>query len=212
MAYFRQVNGRPETGPCRYNRRIISPTQRSCAALMPDTFPARLGLALPVLACVLLAACGSLADASKVSTVVSPYRIDLVQGNVVTREQFAALRTGMPRQAVREVLGSPLLTSVFHADRWDYVFTFRRQGAEPQARHVTLFFKNDLLDRFTSDELPSEAEFVSTLKSGQRLTEPPAPLEASPQDLQKFLPAARPADTPAPAPASASYPPLEAAP
>jgi outer membrane protein assembly factor BamE len=180
---------------------------------MPDTYFARLALALTAGACALLAGCGSLPDTARVTTVVSPYRIDLVQGNVVTREQLAALRTGMPRQTVRDVLGSPLLTSVFHADRWDYVFTFRRQGAEPQARHVTLFFKNDQLDRFEADELPSEAEFVSTLKSGQRLSDSLPALEASPQDLQKFTPPARPpAESPAPAPATASYPPLEAAP
>lgn len=178
---------------------------------MPETLT-RLRLALPAVLCVLFAACGSLPDASKVTTVVSPYRIDLVQGNVVTREQLAALRTGMPRQAVRDVLGSPLLTSVFHAERWDYVFTFRRQGADPQARRVTVFFRNDALDRFEADELPSEAEFVATLRSGLRVGDKLPALEASPQDLQKFTPPARPAQTPAPAPAAASYPPLEAAP
>src|SRR5262245_31434060 len=89
-------------------------------------------------ACLGLAACGTLPSASRVATAVSPYKIDVVQGNVVTREQLAVLKPGMPRAMVRDVLGTPLLTSVFHAQRWDYVFTLKRQGAEPQSRKVTV--------------------------------------------------------------------------
>ena len=65
-------------------------------------------------------------------TALQPYRAPVVQGNVVTREQVAVLRPGMSRIQVRDILGTPLLTSVFHADRWDYVFTLRQQGREPQ--------------------------------------------------------------------------------
>ena len=51
-----------------------------------------------------------------------------MQGNFVSKEQVEALRPGMSRQQVRDILGTPLVTSVFHADRWDYVFTIKRQG------------------------------------------------------------------------------------
>jgi outer membrane protein assembly factor BamE len=57
---------------------------------------------------------------------------------------------------VRELLGTPLVTSVFHADRWDYVFTLKRQGVEPQQRKLTVFFKGDQLERFEGDTMPSE--------------------------------------------------------
>jgi outer membrane protein assembly factor BamE len=110
---------------------------------------------LAALAFMGLAACSGLNGAgSKVAGVVSPYRIDMVQGNVVTREQLAVLKPGMTRAQVRDVLGTSLLASVFHADRWDYVFTLKRQGAEPQSRKVTVFFKGDLLERIEADELP----------------------------------------------------------
>lgn len=168
--------------------------------------------ALTVAVCGLLTACGSMPDTSKVTSVVQPYRIDRVQGNVVTREQVAALKPGMPRLLVRDILGTPLLASVFHADRWDYVFTFNRQGAESQARRVSVYFKGDVLERFEADDLPSEAEFVATLQSGKRPDKMPV-LEASPEALKKFQPTAR---TPAageaslpPAAPAASYPPLE---
>jgi outer membrane protein assembly factor BamE len=67
---------------------------------------------------------------------VTPYRIEIVQGNVVTRSRPARVKPGMTRAQVRDMLGSPLLTDPFHADRWDYVFTIRRQGTEPQRRSI----------------------------------------------------------------------------
>ncbi|MDE2416844.1 MAG: outer membrane protein assembly factor BamE [Burkholderiales bacterium] len=167
---------------------------------------------LTALVLLAVAGCGSLPDSRKVATTVSPYKIDVVQGNVVTREQLAVLKLGMPRAAVRDVLGTPLLSSVFHADRWDYVFTLKRQGAEPQSRKVTLFFKDDLLNRMEADELPSEAEFVSTLKSPVSIGALP-PLEASAESLRKYSPASTGAAPPLPPVTTGpvNYPPLEPA-
>jgi outer membrane protein assembly factor BamE len=157
-----------------------------------------------------LTACSSAPASKSWIDTVSPYRFDRVQGNVVTREQVAALKAGMPRAMVKDILGTPLLTSVFHADRWDYVFTFRRQGAESQSRHVAVFFKGDALDRFEADALPSEDEFVATLKSMPDLDKLPA-MEASPESLQRFPPAAaKPTPvSPAAVRAPSDYPPLE---
>ena len=162
---------------------------------------------------VALSACSSVTSRLPgISSVVTPYKIDILQGNVVTREQAAALQPGMGRDQVRDILGSPLLTSVFHADRWDYVFTFRRQGQAPQQRRLTAFFKANVLERFEADELPSEAEFVASLDAGRRFDKVP-PLQATEAQLKAFdernkTPApvepAAPAATPA-----ASYPPLE---
>ena len=116
----------------------------------------------------------------------------------------------MSRQQVREVLGTPLLTSVFHADRWDYVFTLKRQGVEPQARRLTVFFKGSELDRFEGDTMPSEAEFVATLDKTVRKGKVPV-LEASEASLSRFqsAPSATAAVPPADLPPPASYPPLE---
>ena len=157
-----------------------------------------------------LVACGSLNSAStNIAGVVTPYKMDIVQGNFVSREQVAALKPGMSRAQVRDILGTPLLTSIFHAQRWDYVFTFKRQGLEPQARKVTVFFKGDALDRTEAEPLPTEAEFVASLDSGRQSGKVPV-LEMSESDL-KALPAAAPKPEPKPLPPlPASYPPLEA--
>jgi outer membrane protein assembly factor BamE len=141
--------------------------------------------------------------------VITPYRVDVVQGNFVSREQAAALKPGMSRNQVREVLGTPLLASLFHADRWDYVFTFRRQGSEPQSRRLAVYFKNDLMDRIEAGELPTEVEFLASLDSG-RIRDAVVPnLQASEEVLVKYASPSVTAPALALPPAPASYPPLE---
>ncbi|MDI1245459.1 MAG: outer membrane protein assembly factor BamE, partial [Rhodoferax sp.] len=72
-------------------------------------------LSLLGLSLVALTACGSLDQASnRMVSVVTPYKIDIVQGNFVSREQAAALKQGMSRVQVRDILGTPLLVSIFH--------------------------------------------------------------------------------------------------
>lgn len=165
-------------------------------------------LSLTGLMLVGLTACGSLDQASnRVVGVVTPYKIDIVQGNFVAREQAEALKQGMSRLQVREILGTPLLVSIFHADRWDYVFTFKRQGIEPQSRRVTVFFDGDRLTKVEADALPSEAEFVASLDSGRKAGTVPV-LEMSEEQLKATAVAPRPAEKPLP-PLPTSYPPLE---
>ena len=163
-------------------------------------------------ACAALAGCGSFDGVThRMASSITPYRVEVVQGNFVSREQVEGLRPGMTRPQVRDVLGTPLMTSVFHADRWDYVFTLRRQGVEPQARKLTVFFKDNVLERFEGDTMPSEAEFVATLDKKGGSGKIPV-LEASDAALGKFQ-SAPAATAPASAPdlpPAASYPPLEA--
>jgi len=143
------------------------------------------------------------------SSFITPYRPDVVQGNFVSREQSQALRLGMPRQAVRDILGTPLVTSVFHADRWDYAFTIRRQGAEPQLRRFSVLFKNDILVQLDGDPLPSEAEFaaqIDTRAAAKKVSE----LKATEADLAQFPAKTASTLVSAPAPVKAAiYPPLE---
>ncbi|HWI81228.1 outer membrane protein assembly factor BamE [Ramlibacter sp.] len=181
---------------------------------MPATLfrAARLGLVLA--ASVLAGACGSFDHVSnRIAGSITPYKVEVVQGNFVSREQVSALKPGMSRLQVRDILGTPLITDAFHADRWDYVFTLKRQGVEPQARRLTVFFKGDVLDRHEGDEMPTEADFVATLDNKRKGAKVPV-LEASEEQLKKFSAAhsaPAPAAPPAPPPVSADYPPLEPA-
>jgi outer membrane protein assembly factor BamE len=117
--------------------------------------------------------------------VVTPYRMDIVQGNVVTQELAARVQPGMTRAQVRDLLGSPMLTDPFHADRWDYAFTIQRQGTQPQQRKLSVFFQNDAFYRYEADELPSESEFAERLTTPEERKKVPR-LQATPQELDKF--------------------------
>ena len=170
-----------------------------------------LRILLAAATCAALSACGTVDGVTgRIASSITPYRVEVVQGNFVSREQVEALRPGMTRQQVREVLGTPLVTSVFHADRWDYVFTLRRQGVEPQARRLTVFFQGAAMERFEGDTMPSEAEFVATLDKSTGKRRQPL-LEATPEQLGKYQGSPSTAATPPAADLAplVIYPPLE---
>ncbi len=148
----------------------------------------------------------------KVLGLVTPYRVEIVQGNVVTKEQLAAIKPGMPRAQVKDLLGSPLLTDVFHENRWDYVFTIRRQGAAPQNRHILLTFDGDKLTKIDApDDLPTEKEFIASINTLKLRGKEPK-LELTEEERKALPPPVRTAAASAPEPMGAvrDYPPLEA--
>lgn len=150
--------------------------------------PAHRSARLGSLLCLgaLLAGCSAFNGAStSIANMVHPYRVEVVQGNFVSREQVQALQPGMGRQQVREILGTPLLTSLFHDDRWDYVFTLKRPGLEAQTRKLTVFFKGDVLEHHEGDEMPTESEFVASLQSRKGKGKVPT-LEATEQQLARY--------------------------
>ena len=142
---------------------------------------------------------------------MTPYRIDIVQGNAITREQLALVRPGMSRNQVREILGTPLLTDPFHAERWDYLFTIRRPGTEPQRRSIVAVFEGDSLKRLDMPEgqLPTENEFVAAIDTVKRKIEPRVLELTEAQRKALPVPARKDSPTEAPVGATRTYPPLE---
>jgi outer membrane protein assembly factor BamE len=92
-----------------------------------------------------------------------PYRPDIQQGNFVSREMISQLREGMSQDQVRFILGTPLLTDVFHANRWDYPFRIRKGNGETTASRVTLYFEDNRLARIVGGDLPTEADYLSRI-------------------------------------------------
>ncbi len=171
--------------------------------------------ALLGLACAGLGACAGVSDSGRnFASAITPYKPEVVQGNFVSKEQVQALRAGMSRAQVLEVLGTPLMTSVFHADRWEYVFTIRRQGVDAQSRKPIVFFKGEDLEKFEGDPMPSEAEFVATIDTQRKFGKAPN-LEASEEQLNKSQgsssgnASASPVSALPSGAAPVSYPPLE---
>ena len=80
-----------------------------------------------------------------------PYKVTIQQGNVITQEMVEKLKPGMTKSQVRFVLGSPPIADMFHANRWDYVYTIKEGHKVKENRKLALFFENDLLARVAGD-------------------------------------------------------------
>lgn len=157
-----------------------------------------------------LVGCENLMSKEGLTNIARPYSVEVVQGNVLTKELMERVQIGMPRAQVRDLLGSPLLTDVFHADRWDYVFTIRRRGTEPQRRSVVLMFNGDRLASIdTGGELPAEEAFVASIDSASSGGKA-RPLALSADELQSLKPPPKQAVVEPPTvPPGRVYPPLE---
>ena len=79
------------------------------------------------------------------------YKIDINQGNYLSQDAVDRLKVGMTQAQVRQTLGTPLLTDIFHADRWDYVYWREAQDGKREQRKVALFFEDNKLTRMEGD-------------------------------------------------------------
>ncbi|WP_426103789.1 outer membrane protein assembly factor BamE [Massilia sp. TSP1-1-2] len=101
--------------------------------------------------------------------VFSPYRPDIQQGNFVSKEMLAQVQVGQTRDQIKFILGTPLLTDVFHQDRWDYPFYMARGNGELTSAKVVIFFKDDKVERFEGGNLPSEQEYIARIAGPAKL-------------------------------------------
>jgi outer membrane protein assembly factor BamE len=91
----------------------------------------------------------------------TPYKVEIRQGNLVTPDMRASLKPGMTQAQVKAVLGAPLITDPYHANRWDYVYRFETNGDLKENRRLTLYFAQDVLKRI-DDATPLAAPGHST--------------------------------------------------
>jgi outer membrane protein assembly factor BamE len=85
---------------------------------------------------------------------VTPYKMDIQQGNVVTQEMVQKLQPGMSRSQVRFLLGTPLIVDPFRVDRWDYVYLYKKGDQPAEQRRLIVIFKDDKLLRTDGDQMP----------------------------------------------------------
>ena len=89
---------------------------------------------------------------------LTPYRIDIQQGNFVSQEMVSQLKPGMSKEQVRFVLGTPLLTDIFHNDRWDYVYWREAPNGKREQRKLAVFFADGKLARLDGDVVAKAAQ------------------------------------------------------
>lgn len=107
---------------------------------------------------LLLPFLGACSGTPEITSYLSPYRIDVRQGNFVSQEMVTQLKPGQTRDQVRFILGSPLVADVFHSDRWDYIYRFQPGRGAVQERRLTVFFVDNKLSRVAGDVVANEAQ------------------------------------------------------
>lgn len=148
-----------------------------------------------VLAAALLPACKSI-EVPKVPGI-TPYRMVIQQGNFISQEMVSQLKPGMTKEQVRFVLGTPLVTDIFHADRWDYVFYRETPDGKREQRNLSVVFEKDKLARVLGDLMPTDGKVQSSgfdplvkpeVKKPEAKPEPKA--ESKPEPKAEAAPAA----------------------
>ena len=140
-------------------------------------------VAVALSAAALLPACKSI-DVPKVPGI-TPYRMVIQQGNFISQEMVAQLKPGMTKEQVRFILGTPLVTDIFHADRWDYVFFRELANGKRDQRNLSVVFEKDKLARVLGDLMPTDG----TVQAGG--FEPQVKPEAKPAPKPEAKPVAQ---------------------
>lgn len=104
-----------------------------------------------------------LASCSYINTLpglsrITPHKIEVQQGNLITPEMRAQLKVGMTRPVVRSIMGTPLIDDPFHSDRWDYVYRLEQLGKLVAQQRMVLYFKGDTLERIDDSAMPAMPE------------------------------------------------------
>ncbi|AHL74399.1 membrane protein [Stutzerimonas stutzeri] len=134
------------------------------------------------------------------------YKVDIQQGNVVTQDMIDQLRPGMTRSQVRFIMGNPLITDTFHANRWDYLYSIQPGGSLRQQERVSLVFNaNDQLAGLAGDFKPGVSRDEAILGTDRPASETPArtaPETPEPgsllEEIQRDVDAAEPVPVPTP--------------
>ena len=131
-----------------------------------------------ILLSVGLAGCSSWSSMDKFGL---PYKIDIQQGNYVDQAMLAKLQPGMTRAQVKFIMGTPLVTDVFHANRWDYIYIYRKDGKVTEERRAVLYFDGDKLDRIVNmlgedkSATDKKPETTPTNVTDKKAVTPPTP-------------------------------------
>ncbi len=99
------------------------------------------------------------------------YTLEIQQGNIVEQAMIDQLRPGMNKRQVLYIMGSPMLTDVFHRDRWDYVYYDKSDDEEKVQKKLSLFFDNEQLVGVQGDMRPSAKPVIKT--SGETTVDVP---------------------------------------
>lgn len=97
-----------------------------------------------ILLSLLLAACSSMPN-------LSPHKISIQQGNLVTQTMVDRLKTGMSKRQVAFVLGTPLVADTIQQDQWHYIYSLKLGNGKLLKKQLAVYFDQDKLSHLEGD-------------------------------------------------------------
>jgi len=94
----------------------------------------------------------SLSGISSCSSL-APFKVAILQGNIIEDEDVEQLVKGLSKDQVQYLLGTPLLNSPIHQNRWDYFYSVKVGETIVGEKKLSLIFNMDQrLDSWVLEE------------------------------------------------------------
>jgi len=85
---------------------------------------------------------------------LSPFKVAVLQGNIIEDEDVKQLVKGLSKDQVQYLLGTPLLNSPLHQNRWDYFYSVKVGETVIGEKKLSLSFDlNQKLDTWVLEEI-----------------------------------------------------------
>ena len=97
------------------------------------------------------------------SSPAACYRPYIQQGNFLEIKDVDQVTSGMTRSQVRYLLGTPMISDPFEAQRWDYIYTLKRgRHRKIDRAHFVVYFDDDKVTRVDKLDLPEPNRGIET--------------------------------------------------
>jgi len=152
--------------------------------------PAKIALPLLLISALITTGCSSM-------RFPGVYRIDVAQGNILTKDMVDKLRLGMTPRQVQYVMGSPMIWDTFHPGRWDYLYSLETGKGLMIQNQLTLYFENERLAKIDTARYKDPDQLRNDLLQQMGLPVPDATDAPAPIEPSENMPDTMPADNPA---------------
>ena len=76
-------------------------------------------------------------------SALSPYKVPILQGNIIEDKDVEQLSEGLTKDQVQYLLGTPMLNSPLHPNRWDYIYSVTIGDQLIGEKRLSLLFDGD---------------------------------------------------------------------
>ncbi len=85
---------------------------------------------------------------------LAPFKVAILQGNIIEDKDVEQLIKGLSKDQVQYLLGTPLLNSPIHQNRWDYFYSVKVGETVIGEKKLSLSFdENEKLETWILEEI-----------------------------------------------------------